>query len=103
MKPKQYAHGLLNISYAILFTCCLIMIIKYNQTSWLKKVWVGSKILTVKRLIKINNFELYPLFNISLDGINITYNQNYESLLKHSGKECENNYKNVEYSINMEI
>ena len=93
MKPRQYVHGLLIISYAILFTCCLIMIIKYDRTSWLHKVWIGSKILTVKRLININNFELYPLLKISLDRINITYNQNYESLLKHSGKECENNYK----------
>ena len=93
MKPRQYVHGLLIISYAILFTCCLIMIIKYDRTSWLHKVWIGSKILTVKRLININNFELYPLLKISLDGINIIYNKNYESLLKHSGKECENNYK----------
>ena len=93
MKPRQYVHGLLIISYAILFTCCLIMIIKYDRTGWFHKIWIGSKILTVKNEIKINNFELYPLITINSDGTNITYNQNYESLLKHSGKECDNNYK----------
>ena len=93
MTPRQYVHGLLIISYAIIFVCCLIMIIKYDRTGWFHKIWIGSKILTVKNEIKINNFELYPLITINSDGTNISYNQNYESLLKHSGKECDNNYK----------
>ena len=93
MKPRQYVHGLLILSYAIVFCCCLIMIIKYDRTGWFHKIWIGSKILTVKNQIKINNFELYPLLNFISDDINNEYHQNYESLLKHSRKKCEENYK----------
>ena len=93
MAPRQYVHGLLILSYAIVFCCCLIMIIKYNRTGWYHKIWIGSKILTVKKEIKNNNFNLYPLLDFNLDGTNNEYHQNYESLLKHSKKECEENYK----------
>ena len=93
MAPRQYVHGLLILSYAIVFCCCLIMIIKYNRTGWFHKIWIGSKILTVKNEIKNNNFNLYPLLNFNTDGTNIEYHQNYESLLKHSKKKCEENYQ----------
>ena len=93
MKPRQYVHGLLILSYAIVFCCCLIMIIKYDRTDWFDKIWIGSKILTVKNEIKTNNFDLYPLLNFNSDGTKNEYHQNYESLLKHSSEECEENYK----------
>ena len=93
MKPRQYVHGLLIISYAIVFASCLIMIIKYDRTDSDHKIWIGSKILTFKEEIKNNNYELYPILNINSDGTNDLYYQNYESLLKHSGKVCEDNYK----------
>ena len=94
MKPRQYVHGLLILSYAIIFCCCLIMIIKYDRKSgWDQKIWMGSKILTVKNEIKKNNYELYPILNFNSDSTYNKYNHNYESLLKNSGKECEENYK----------
>ena len=52
MKPRQYVHGLLIISYAITFCCCLLMIIKYDRTSMDHKLWIGCKILTVKNFYK---------------------------------------------------
>ena len=93
MKPRQLVRGFFIFAYVIIFCCCLIMIIKYDRTGWYHKIWIGSKILTVKNEIKNNNFELYPILNLNSSGINDIYNQNYESLLKHSGKECEDNYK----------
>ena len=93
MKPRQLVRGFLIFTYVIIFCCCLIMIIKYDRTGWYHKIWISSKILTVKNEIKNNNFELYPILNLNSSGINDIYNQNYESLLKHSGKECEDNYK----------
>ena len=93
MKPRQYVHGLLIISYAITFCCCLLMIIKYDRTSMDHKLWIGCKILTVKNFIKINNEELYPILNFNPDGTSNEYEQNYKSLLKHSRRECGANYK----------
>ena len=93
MKPRQYVHGLLIISYAIVFASCLIMILKYHSEDWEQKIWIGSKILTLKNEIKNNNYEIYPILNFNSDGTNNKYNQNYESLLKHSGKVCKDIYK----------
>ena len=70
------------------------MIIKYDRKSgWDQKIWMGSKILTVKNEIKKNNYELYPILNFNSYTTYNKYNHNYESLLKNSGKECEENYK----------
>ena len=91
--PRKYVHALLIISEAIIISCCLIMIIKYDRTGWKRKIWIGSKILTLNKEIKINNYELYPIIDISSNGNIREYNQNYESLLKHSGPNCEENYK----------
>ena len=100
MKDRQCVHGLLILSYAFIFCCCLIMIIKYDRTGWFHKIWIGSKILTVKNEIKINNFELYPLLNFISDDINNEYHQNYESIQVKNVKKI---IKNVEYLIHMEI
>ena len=61
MTPRQYVHGLLIISYAIIFVCCLIMIIKYDRTDKKTKLWTGSKILTLNKEIKINNYKNFLL------------------------------------------
>ena len=93
MKPRQIVHLLLILSEAVIIACCLIMIINYSRKGWYHKIWIGSKILTVDNEIKINNNDLYPILNIISDIENETYPYNYEYLLKHSGKECEENYK----------
>ena len=54
---------------------------------------MGSKAYTVENLMKINNNQLYPILKINQDGSTVNYSQNYASLLAHSGKECEKNYK----------
>jgi hypothetical protein len=69
------------------------MIIKYDGAEWDRKIWMGSKLLTLKEMMKDNNNKMYPILEINNDGTKIVYNQSYESLLKHSGKECEENYK----------
>ena len=93
MKPRQIVHSLLILSEAIIISCCLIMIIKYDRTSKKEKVWMGSKILTIEKEIKKNNYELFPLLSIDLDGKTTEYKKNYESLLVHSCEICEENYK----------
>ena len=81
-------------SLALIFCACVIMMAKYDGTDWDKKIWIGSKILTLKNLLDENNNRTYPILDISLEGKIITYNKNYESLLKISNKDCEkNNYK----------
>ena len=93
MNPRQYAHLLLLLSYATIFSCCLILIIKYDRTGWLQKIWIGSKILTVKYEIKQNNYELYPILSFNSDGTKNNYHQNYASLLQHSGTKCGGYYQ----------
>ena len=56
-------------------------------------VWIASKILTVNKLIKRNNYEIYPILDIDSKNIKRFYNKNYETLLKHSNKNCEKYYK----------
>ena len=91
--PRKYVHLLLIISHLILVVCALIMIIKYDRTDWDRLIWIGSKILTLKKMIKENNNKIYPILDITENGTKIFYNQSYVSLLKHSGKECDKNYK----------
>ena len=93
MAPRQIVHILLILSEAIIIACCLIMIIKYDRTGSNEKIWIGSKILTLEKEMKKNNYELHPLLGISSDGELIEYYQNYESLLYHSNPNCEENYK----------
>ena len=91
--PRRIVHSLLIISELIIICCCLIMIIKYKRTDSKLKVWMGSKILTFNKEIKRNNYELFPIFSFGTDGAELKYDQTYESLLKHSAKNCEKDYK----------
>ena len=93
MAPRQIVHALLILSEAVIICCCLIMIIKYDRTDKETKLWTGSKILTLNKEIKINNYETFPILNFNDIGEINEYPKNYESLLKHSRKTCEANYK----------
>ena len=93
MKPRQYVHTLLILSEAIIISCCLIMIIKYDHTDIKRKIWIASKILTFQIQLEKNNFYSYPILSIDSYAKTIIHNQNYESLLKHSAEKCEVNYK----------
>ena len=90
MKPRQIVHSLLILSEAIIISCCLIMIIKYDRTSDKEDVWMGSKILTFEKEIKKNNYNLFPILSIRKI-MNIFYNiqeKNVKIIIK-----------NVEYLI----
>ena len=91
--PRKYVHLLLIISELINIGIALYMIIIYINTDWYHKIWMGSKILTLKKLMNIWNKEIYPITSIDDEGNKTTYCQNYETLLKHSGTNCKANYK----------
>ena len=55
---------------------------------------MGSKILTLKKLLQENINGSFPILEFCKDTeSNILYKKNYEYLLKHSGEKCEENYK----------
>ena len=91
--PRKYVHMLLIISEVIIIACCIIMLVLHKKKVWLKLIWMGSKAYTVENLMKINNNQLYPILKINQDGSTVNYSENYASLLAHSGKECEKDYK----------
>ena len=90
MVPRQYVHLLFILSELIIIIASIVMIVKHFKVDWKRKIWIGSKILTVKKIMEDNNYNLYPL--LSPESID-TYNVSYSELLKHSRKNCENNYK----------
>lgn len=81
------------ISTLLLVSSLFIMAVKYHDVDWERKVWIGSKILTLKNIMKLNNLNLYPIQSISLSGEIIEYKSNYATLLEYSGRACESNYK----------
>ena len=94
--PRKYVHMLLIFSELIIIgIICLIMAIYTIRPKKYSKyiVWIASKILTVNKLIKQNNYEIYPILDINSNNIKKFYNQNYETLLKHSNKNREKYYK----------
>lgn len=95
MKPfKILTIALFYISILTLISAFLLMIIKYDRTSWFQKIWMGSKILTIKSIMETNNNELKPLISIEFNGRGVPSTKySYSDLLKHSGKTCEKNYK----------
>ena len=94
MAPRKYVHMLLILSELIIIACCLLMIIKYDRTDWNRKIWMGSKILTLKKVLSKNKNETYPMNDFISSGDITNYSYNYEELLKHATvNDCENNYK----------
>ena len=89
--PRKYVHLILIISEEAIIVACLIMIIIYEKRPSFglyqsyHLIWMCSKILTVKEIIKQNNYKIYPILDINSNNERVNYNQNYESLLKHSG------------------
>ena len=68
----------------------IIIIFEYYYRDWNKEIWIGSKILTMKNIMKDNNNNLYPLLSYDT---NANYKYSYSYLLQHSGKYCKVNYK----------
>ena len=96
LAPRKLVHMLLIISEFIIIITCIFMIILYEKRPSVNKyhqIWISSKILTVNEIIKQNNYEIYPILDINSNNERVNYNQNYESLIKYSGEQCEKNYK----------
>ena len=91
--PRKYVHLLLMISELILIGAALFMIIISDGTDWDRKIWIGSKILTLENITKIFYKETYPLNSINNEEEIDSYMKSYESLLQHSGSSCETHYK----------
>ena len=91
MVPRNYVHLLLILSELLIMASMIIIIFKYYYRDWNKEIWIGSKILTMKNIMKDNNNNnLYPLLSYDT---NANYKYSYYYLLQHSGKYCEVNYK----------
>ena len=69
MNPRQKVHTLLLIGQLILFlsyfTLTIIGLVKKPSTK--EKLWICSKILTIKKIIEDNMNNIYPLVNIISD------------------------------------
>ena len=91
--PRKYVHMLLILSELIIIACCITMMVLGYSKNWNKKIWMNSKIRTIKELMRINNNESYPIFHINPNGSIEYYQENYASLLVHSGEKCEEHYK----------
>ena len=93
MWASMFIQGLFFISFSLLITCLLVIIIIYDRKiDTNHEIWISSKLLTLKNVMNINNFNLYPILSFNSNGTSKVYHQNYASLIQHSGKECENDY-----------
>ena len=92
MKPRQKVHSIFLLSDIIFFVTILALSIigTKNTVDQFEKIYLCSKILTIKKIIKENAKNLYPLQNLKSK----IKNKNYMELLKDSIKNtCKNNYK----------
>ena len=95
MHPRKYVHLFLLISELILFVI-MITIFSFGLSIYNKKefVWIGSKILTINKILEDNMNNIYPLEEIISDTNITTSDRNYNYLLSHSTRtQCEQNYK----------
>ena len=103
MTPRQIVYGLLILSEVIIISSCLMMIIKYDRTSKKHKIWIGSKILTLKKEMKNNTYELHPILDINemteYKNKIIEYENKYKDL---SGKKETEDKKYNEIKKNIE-
>ena len=91
--PRKYVHMLLILSELIIIGCCITMMVLGYSKNWNQKIWMNSKIRTIKELMRVNNNKSYPIFHINPNGSIEYYQENYASLLVHSGEKCEEHYK----------
>ena len=93
MKPRQYVHSLLMLSEVFIIICLILYLATYLKIDKDYFIWIGSKILTTNKLMTDNNYNIYPVLNIYMDGSEEFYKYDYSYLLEHSHKPCEENYK----------
>ena len=94
--PRKWVHLLLILSELMLIAAHIILVVmysKYTPPSWDEKIWMGSKIKTINKIMLENNNNIYPILEIR-DNANKNYNKNYKYLLEHSSKStCSENFK----------
>jgi len=94
--PNIFAHILLIFSILLLIVAQIIVCVmfgNFSSLSWNEKIWMGSKIKTIEKIIKENNEIIYPILGIETNS-NTNYSKNYKYLLEHSSNsECGENYK----------
>ena len=94
--PRKWVHLLLILSELMLIAAHIILVVmysKYKKPSWNEKIWMGSKIKTIEKIMNENNNKIYPILEVN-DNSNISYNKNYQYLLEHSSRStCSGNYK----------
>ena len=93
MKPRQYVHSLLMLSEVFIIICLILYFSTYLKIDKDYFIWIGSKILTTNKLMTDNNYNIYPVLNIYMDGSEEFYKYDYSYLLEHSHKPCEENHK----------
>ena len=60
MWASMFIQGLFFISFSLLITCLLVIIIIYDRKiDTNHEIWISSKLLTLKNVMNINNFNLY--------------------------------------------
>ena len=88
---------LMILSYLSILSGIIIIFVLHGKQSpsetWLEKIWINSKRLTMEKLIKENNLERYPILNFDSNGNRSLYKYNYQTLLANSGKQCKKDYK----------
>ena len=78
----------------LIFISCLIIIDNYYSRPYIdieEKILSSSIILTLKEIMKKNNYETYPILDIDSNNKITLYNQNYVTLLKNSHEPCKQN------------
>ena len=93
MKPRQYVHILLILSEIMIIISLIFYIIAYEQKDWNHLIWIGSKTLSVNKLISDNNKIIYPIYNINSDGSFQIHKYSYKYLLKNSQSPCKKYFK----------
>ena len=103
MWASMFIQGLFFISFSLLITCLLVIIIIYDRKiDTNHEIWISSKLLTLKNVMNINNFNLYPILSFNSNGASKVYHQNYSSLIQQE-KNVKMIISNAEYLIHIEI
>ena len=93
--PRKWVHLLLIISELLIITAHIILCVmygKYNSPTWNEKIWMGSKIKTVNKIVDENKNKIFPILEVR-DNSNTSYTKNYQYLLEHSSTSCGGNFK----------
>ena len=96
MHPRKIVHLFLLISQIIIASIFISFFCCGNPFHYNQLLWIGSKSLTIQKIVQDNMNNTYPLKSIEsqIDNLNSTIDINYDYLLNHSTKtSCALNFK----------